>query len=399
MTAHARRARSQIGPIRIGTSLALSGGQAQPGAYTLIGARIAIQQLNENGGIDGRQVELVVRDNRFSPTDMIGQLRELAGGGINLFMGDTSSTMNLAAVPIIPSLDAVYVVSSTILIEITHDLFNRNCFRAGASSCSQFFGQAKVLADIAPSAKRWGCLLGDAAGFHFAQQYLYYGMKKYYGAKGAQIELLDPVLAKIGAPDFRDQISKLTSQDLDGILVCHAGAEAISFLKQGVPFGLYKNLKAFADLTFVPDIGSALRKDMPHNYISFCPWYYPAYRQFPMVDDFYKRAVQETKTEIISSYLATGHLVVTTLIEGVRNAKSGKTEDVIGAIETMKYPTLFGPMQFRKEDHQLEFNSGYVRLNPDDSNAGWKISEYITVPWQDIMEAASPGKKYELPKT
>jgi branched-chain amino acid transport system substrate-binding protein len=399
LTVGARRAWSQAGPIRIGTSITLSGGQSQIGHAHLSGATIAVQQINENGGIGGRQVELVFRDNRYNANDAVAQLRELSGSGINLIMGDSSSSQNLAIVPLAPSLGIVYVAPTTIAMEVTHDLFNPNCFRAGQSAYMQFLGQAKAIADRNPTAKRWGCLVGDTAGFHFAQDYLYYGMRKFYAAKGIQIELVDPVLVKMGAPDFRDQVAKLASEDLDGILLCHAGGDAITFLKQGVPFGLYKNLKAFGDMTFMTALGPAMKKDLPKNYVSTCTWYYPAFRQFPMVDDFYRRAVQETKNAIVDPYMAQAHLALTTIAEGVRRAKSTKTSDVIAMIETMTYPTIYGPMHFRKEDHQLEFNMGYLELNPDESSeAGWKVSEFISVPWRDAIDPPSPGRKFELPK-
>jgi branched-chain amino acid transport system substrate-binding protein len=397
LTVGSRRAWSQAGPIKIGALQTVSGPLATVGNASVLGAKIAVKQVNDNGGVNGRQIELEVRDTRGSGDGTVEGMRDLAGAGVNLTLGECFSTGTLAAVPLAPSLGMVYVAGTTIAMEITHDLYNRNCFRAGQSAFMQFLGQAHALCEQAPDAKRWGCFLADNAGFRFAQQYLYYGLKKSYAAKGKQIELLQPVVAKVGAPDYRNQASDLVAQKLDGLVVCDTGAEAITFLKQSLPFGVFKSLAAVGDMTYNPALGPAMKKDLPSNYFSTCTWYYPAFRQYPMVDDYYKQAVQATKVEAPDPLIAQAHLATTTIIEGVRHAKSTTTDDVIKAIEVMKYETIYGPMQFRAEDHQLHFNPGYIRLGPSDTAAGWKIEEFISVKWQDSIDPPSPGKKFELP--
>jgi branched-chain amino acid transport system substrate-binding protein len=397
LTVGSRRAWSQAGPIKIGAPQTISGPIATVGNGHVLGARIAVKQVNDNGGIDGRQVELEVRDTRASGDGMVAALRELTGLGVTLFMGEAFSQPALAAIPLAPQLDIVYVAPTVIAMEMTHDMYNRNCFRAGQSGYMEFLGEAKVMADQNPDLKRWGCFLADSAGFRTGQAYLYYGLKKFYAAQGKQIELMEPVVAKMGALDYRNQAGELAAQKLDGLVVCDTGAEAITFLKQGVPFGLYKSLQALGDMTYNPALGPAMKHDLTKKHYTTCTWYYPAFRQYPMVDDFYKQAVQATKVEVIDPFLAQSHLAITTIVEGVRKAKSTKTDDVIKAIEVMKYETIYGPMQFRAEDHQLHFNPGYVRMAPADTEAGWKIEEFIGVKWQDAIDPPSPGKKFQLP--
>jgi len=392
-----RKVWSQVSPIRIGVLQTISGPQASVGNSHVIGARIAAKMINDSGGIDGRPVELQIRDTRANANDMLIGLRELAGNGVNLLVGDAYSSPDLAAVPVAPSLDVVFVVQTAVAMEITHELYNRNCFRAGQSSYMQFLGQAKLIADHYPDLKRWGCFAADNAGSRSAQLYLYYGLKKFYAANGKQIEFAEPVLAKVGATDYRDQSARLVSMKLDGMVMADSGGEAITFIKQANAFGLFKSMGAVADMTYSPQLGPALKKDIPNNWWSACTWVYDAFKTNPMAQTFYKLALDETKQTFTDPFIAQCHLAVTTLAEGVRNAKSTKTDDVIKAIETMTYDTIYGPMSFRKEDHQLHFNVGYVRLGPDDSESGWKIQEFVQIPWQDSIDPATPGKKFELP--
>ncbi len=55
---------AQPAPIRIGAILPLSGTQAIAGQAWLAGTEIAIEQANRNGGVMGRTLELVVRDDK-----------------------------------------------------------------------------------------------------------------------------------------------------------------------------------------------------------------------------------------------------------------------------------------------------------------------------------------------
>jgi branched-chain amino acid transport system substrate-binding protein len=159
-----RRASSQAGPIRLGMLQSISGPLSSLGNSHVIGARIAVKMINDAGGVDGRPIELVIRDTRSNAGEMVAGLRELAGSGINLFIGEAVSGMNIAAQPVAPSLDIVYVLPTSIAMELTHELGNRNCFRANQNAFMQFGGEAKLVAERYPDLKRWGCFAADAAG-------------------------------------------------------------------------------------------------------------------------------------------------------------------------------------------------------------------------------------------
>ena len=60
-------ARAQSGPIRLGLISPLSGSQEIIGRYQLAGATIAVNQINQAGGVLGRKLELVPRDDKAAP--------------------------------------------------------------------------------------------------------------------------------------------------------------------------------------------------------------------------------------------------------------------------------------------------------------------------------------------
>ena len=88
--------RTEADPIRIGAVFPLSGNAASLAGPELAGVRIAADQVNADGGIGGRRIELVVRD---LPSREAAQpvMRELHDGGVQLVIGAYSSALSIAA--------------------------------------------------------------------------------------------------------------------------------------------------------------------------------------------------------------------------------------------------------------------------------------------------------------
>jgi branched-chain amino acid transport system substrate-binding protein len=84
------------GPIRIGAVFPVSGNAASLAGPELTGVRIAADQVNSDGGIGGRKIELVVRDLR-SRADAESVMRDLHASGVRLVIGAYSSDLSIAA--------------------------------------------------------------------------------------------------------------------------------------------------------------------------------------------------------------------------------------------------------------------------------------------------------------
>jgi len=102
-------------PITIGALFSLTGGGNVYGPQQLKGAELAVSQLNEQGGIDGRRVRLVVRDDRSSPADGKAQMRRLiAKNGVIAVLGPSLSAVAVSADPVANTLQTpVIAVSNT----------------------------------------------------------------------------------------------------------------------------------------------------------------------------------------------------------------------------------------------------------------------------------------------
>jgi len=93
---------AQSKPIRIGYPSALSGAVAVAGVTTLRAAQIAVDEINAKGGINGRMLEIISRDDEHNPTKHVAAVRELVEKEkVSVLFGPTASTAGLAVAPIL----------------------------------------------------------------------------------------------------------------------------------------------------------------------------------------------------------------------------------------------------------------------------------------------------------
>ncbi|MEA3363583.1 MAG: ABC transporter substrate-binding protein [Thermodesulfobacteriota bacterium] len=86
-------------PIRIGFIGTLTGKYADIGNDALIGVRIAIGEVNQKGGVGGRSIELLIKDDSGSPEKAITAAEQLATEGIDTIIGPNLSNVAVELVP------------------------------------------------------------------------------------------------------------------------------------------------------------------------------------------------------------------------------------------------------------------------------------------------------------
>lgn len=110
-------------PIKIGFAGALSGPAAFVGVEIKRGAEIAVDEINASGGIGGRQLLLVARDDEHNPVRTVAQYRELVEREEVIgIIGATNSASMLAVTPIVnDNLKVPVICPATDATEITEN--------------------------------------------------------------------------------------------------------------------------------------------------------------------------------------------------------------------------------------------------------------------------------------
>lgn len=106
-------------PIRIGFVGGMSGRVADLGVGGRNGALLAIEERNSRGGINGRPVELVIRDDEQNAETAVRVTRELVDSRVEGVIGPMTSSMALAIVPIVNQARLVTVSPTVTTTELT----------------------------------------------------------------------------------------------------------------------------------------------------------------------------------------------------------------------------------------------------------------------------------------
>ena len=85
------------GPIKIGLIAALTGIAAPYGTQSLNSFKLAVEDINEAGGVNGRELEVVALDNRSKPDEVPALMKRLASDGIDLIVGASSTPLTITA--------------------------------------------------------------------------------------------------------------------------------------------------------------------------------------------------------------------------------------------------------------------------------------------------------------
>ncbi|MCT4352029.1 ABC transporter substrate-binding protein [Streptomyces sp. Je 1-79] len=107
-------------PVRLGALVPLTRpGWVEAGLHLHAGLELAVREVNDTGGIDGRPLELVVRDTAADPERAAAAVEELAGMGVAAVVGEYHSVVARAAAARADALGVPFLCSSAVLDALT----------------------------------------------------------------------------------------------------------------------------------------------------------------------------------------------------------------------------------------------------------------------------------------
>ena len=210
--------------IKIGVTQPLTGAFAASGNYVAQGAKIAEEQINKAGGVLGKQIQLIVEDNKSNPTEAVGTAEKLiVRDKVPVMMGAWSSTLTLAVMPKLEEYKVPMLVETSSSGKITVS-GNPYIFRISptsemeAKSFGPLFKKMNIKkADFLATNNDFG--LGASKEFS--------EMAKKEGVQIGTMETMDPK-----ATDFSAQLAKIKASGSDTLFITTAVEQITLLLKQ-----------------------------------------------------------------------------------------------------------------------------------------------------------------------
>ena len=295
-------------PIRLGLISPLSGSQEVIGRYQLAGASIAVNQINQAGGVMGRKIELVTRDDKAAPAAGVAAAKDLSGNGVNLMLGVLSSGVALAIAPTLQADKSVLVVSAAAANELTHDQFSPNVFRTADHAYSRQRALAKLVAADYPAVTEWTAINPQTAIGTSNWDSFVDGLLQFYPElTKKEAKITEAIWAKFGATDYKNDIAQLMRSKSEGLYCGVYGGDAVTMFGQAAAYGLTKKFKVLVDPGSEFIIAQAMGKSTPPGLWSGFHWFYGAYKGHKINDDLYDAYVKMTGDKYPAGYVGEAH--------------------------------------------------------------------------------------------
>jgi branched-chain amino acid transport system substrate-binding protein len=222
-------------PVRIGMVDPLTGVYAAPAGNEVIGAKLAIEQMNAKGGILSRQVELLVEDSANDVGTGVQKARKLIERDqVNFIIGDVNSGIAQAIAQVTNEKKVLHIVSGGHTDTITGSDCKWNVYRV----CNTTRMEANSVSDLLFNkyGKKWHFITPDYAFGHTLQQACLDNLKKLGGT------MTGNELTPLGTTDFSAYLIKARAANPDVLILLVQGSDMINCLKQIVQFGINKQI-------------------------------------------------------------------------------------------------------------------------------------------------------------
>ncbi len=214
------------GPIKVGFAGELTGTQSDLGVHGRDGALLAIETLNESGGVAGRSLKLLVRDDQGTPEGAQAADRELIDAGIVAIIGHMTSAQSMAALPVIEEAGVVFLSPTTSTTELSG--LDDHFFRVTATNAQE----AHLLARHTYQRRSLSCVAviydDDNAAF---SQTLWAGFARAYQALGGQVSNEIRFFSS-KEPDFAPLVAQLRASDPQGLFIIASALDTALIVQQ-----------------------------------------------------------------------------------------------------------------------------------------------------------------------
>jgi branched-chain amino acid transport system substrate-binding protein len=216
--------------IKIGLLAPLTGFAAADGLSVSNSVKLAADQVNERGGLLGKQVELIVEDDAAQAKEAVGLARKLVQrDGVVAVVGGSYSMPSRAVAPLFQQFKIPFVAGYAVHPDVT--TAGDYCFRNGFLGTIEGRGAGVVAVDML-QAKTVGLLTMDNDfGRTLAE-----GFKDYVTENGAEIvfEQIYPLSEK----DYSSYLTSIAKANPDVVLASGYYGQAAAIVKQAHEMGL-----------------------------------------------------------------------------------------------------------------------------------------------------------------
>jgi branched-chain amino acid transport system substrate-binding protein len=330
-------------PIRIGDISSYSALPIGTRGYRQ-GWELAQGEINARGGVLGRKLEIIARDDAGKPDVAITQAAQLVDAEqVDLLTGTILSNVGLAVADFARERKLFFLASQPLTDALIWEKRSRYTFRLRPST----YTQAAILAQEAAKlpARRWATIapnyeFGQAAVADFKQE-----LKRLR----LDVEFVSEQWPPLGKIDAGAVVQAMTSGNPEAIFNATFGSDLAKLVREGTTRNAFAGRSVVSILTGEPEYLAPLKDEAPEGWIvTGYPWSEIA----TPVHQAFVKAYQAHFKEPPNIGALIGYINTLVLAKAIETAGSTNTDDLIKAMEHLKVDAPAAPVAFRAIDHQ-----------------------------------------------
>ncbi|MBI4635464.1 MAG: ABC transporter substrate-binding protein [Candidatus Rokubacteria bacterium] len=373
------------GPIKIGEINSFSGiGAPFTGPYR-VAVEMAVEEVNAKGGLLGRKVEVVFRDDKGQPPEAVKHAQELvASEKVALISGTFLSNVGLAVSDWAKQNKTLFVAAEPLTEALTWSKGHDFVFRVRPNT----YEQGRMLAEKAAKTKhaKWATI-----GPNYE-----YGKRAWETFRDRLKELKPevqivgehwPTLGKLEAGPF---VTAILNQNPDALYVSLFGSDWLAFVREAQKRGLFQKMFVVGILLGEPEYIDPLKLEAPEGMlVTGYPWYdlqAPAHKEF--VAKFMKRT---DKNPVLGSLV--GYITYLSIFEAIKKAGSTDTDKLVAAFRGLKVETPIGPVSYRASDGQSTMGAWVGTTKLDAKRGVGVMVNHEYIPGERVLPSDDEAKR------
>jgi branched-chain amino acid transport system substrate-binding protein len=308
------------------------------------GWQLALEEINNSGGVLGRKLEIVSRDDGGTPGDAVRAADELLSREqASVLMGTFASNVGLAVSNLAKQRKVVFLAAEPLTDKIVWEDGNRYTWRLRPSTYMQ---TAMLVPEAAKlKKKRWAIVYPN---YEYGQSATA-SFKKLLKQAQPDVEFVADPATPLGKIDAGAVVQALADAKPDAIFSSLFATDLQKFVREGNTRGLFREVAVFNLLGGEPEYLDPLRDETPEGWwVTGYPWSdidTPEHKRF-------RDAYQKRWNDYPRAGSVVGYASVYALAEALKKAGSTGSEKLIAAFSGLKTPTPFGAVTWRSLDHQ-----------------------------------------------
>jgi branched-chain amino acid transport system substrate-binding protein len=347
------------------------------------GWELAIEEINAKGGVLGKKLEVVSRDDGANPGDAVRVADELiTREGVNVIAGTFLSNIGLAVTEFAGKKQVFFLAAEPLTDKITWQNGNRYTFRLRSSTYMQV---AMLLPDaLAAKKKRWALVYPN---FEYGQSAVA-AFKELMKAQQPDIEFVTEQAPPLGKVDAGAVVQAIDDAKPDGIFNVLFGPDLAKLVREGNTRDVFKNRTVISLLSGEPEYLDPLKDEAPVGwFVTGYPWdeiTTPEHKAFVA-------AYQKRYNDYPRLGSVVGYVTMTSLAAGIAKAGSTDTDKLIAAFRGLKVASPFGPFEYRASDQQATMGAyvGKIALK----NGKGTMADFKYVDGASVLPSDAEVKK------